>query len=117
MQVNGEAIYGSHPSCFGAEYGGETKTKDGYNRDQKTNTAKDWRCTTKPGKVYVHIFKWPGEKIVLPAVKGKVAKAYMLADREKALSVAQEAEKVTVTLPASAPDKIASVLCLEVEGG
>jgi alpha-L-fucosidase len=117
LKVNGEAIYGSHPSCFGQEFGTATKTKDGYGKEQPTSSGKDWRCTTKPGKIYVHIFKWPGEKIVLPPVKGKIGKAYMLADRDKALTVTQDEKGATVGLPEKAPDAICSVLCLEVEGG
>jgi len=38
-----------------------------------------------------------------------------LADREKALSFAQHGGNLTVNLPDTAPDPIASVLCLEVQ--
>jgi alpha-L-fucosidase len=117
MAVNGESIYGSHPSCFGVEFGSGAKAKDGYGNDTQTNTGKDWRCTTKPGKIYVHLFKWPAGKFDLPAVKGKVTRAYLLAERDKPLSVKQDAGKVELTLPATAPDKIASVVCLETQGG
>ena len=115
MGVNSEAIYGSGPSCFGEEFGKATKAKDGYGKEQPTSSGKDWRCTTKPGKVYIEIFKWPGQKFILADTKGKkVTKAYLLADREKALTIAQDGAKLTVDLPAAAPDPIASVLCLEV---
>jgi alpha-L-fucosidase len=117
LKVNGEAIYGCGPSCFGAEYGKPVDAKDGYGQNQKVSADRNWRCTTKPGKIYIEIFKWPGKQIDLPAVKGKVTKAYMLADRDRALDVSQDAAKVSIILPAAAPDPIASVLCLEVEGG
>ena len=38
-----------------------------------------------------------------------------MADRDKRLTVAQEADRVTVELPAETPDPIAAVLCLEHE--
>ncbi len=59
MKVNGEAIYGTGPTPFGAEAGSFSSTK----KDKKGNPAFEptwgWRCTTKPGKLYVIIFKWP----------------------------------------------------------
>jgi alpha-L-fucosidase len=116
MGVNGEAIYGAHPSCFGVEYGQATKTKDGYGNVRATNAARQWRCTTKPGKIYVHVFQWPGKTLTLPAVKGTITKAVMLADKDNALTVTQDKDKVTIALPAAAPDKICSVVCLDVTG-
>ena len=49
----------------------------------------------------------------MPSVKGKVTRAYLLADR-KELKVEQSTKGVTLSLPAEAPDKIASVICLEI---
>ncbi len=116
LKVNGEAIYGAGPSCFGEEFGQPVKGKDGYGHDQAMSSAKDWRCTTNEGKIYVHIFKWPSEKFTLPAVKGKIAKAYMLADAQHTpLTVSQDGGGTTIALPDKAPDAIASVLCLEVQ--
>jgi alpha-L-fucosidase len=75
----------------------------------------DWRCTTKPGKIYLHMLKWPGTSFTLNDVKGKVIKAYLLADPQRSpLKIAQDAAKVTLSLPANAPDPIASVICLEL---
>jgi len=99
LKVNGEAIYGCDPTPFGGELKG-----------------KEWRCTAKPGKLFIHLFKWPAKPFELAGVKGKVAKAYLLADsKREALSVSQEAGTVRVSLPEKAPDEIASALCLEVE--
>lgn len=47
-------------------------------------------------------------------VNGKVSRAYLLADREMALSVKQHGGHVEITRPSSAPDPLASVLCLEL---
>ena len=46
----------------------------------------------------------------------EVLHARLLADPARApLAITQDGDKLAVTLPAAAPDKIASVLCLEVE--
>jgi len=114
MKVNSEAIYGTSPSCFGEEFGKVTKAVDGYGKERPASSGKDWRCTTKAGKIYIHIFKWPGTTFTIADTKGhKITKAYMLANRETALAVSQDGDKLSVTLPAQAPDAIASVLCLE----
>jgi alpha-L-fucosidase len=114
MKVNGEAIYGTTATPFGSELGEAVKAKDGYGHDTTVSSANDWRCTTKPGKIYALIFKWPATgKFELPGLQSKVTKAYLLADR-KALTVSQTDAGVTLDLPANAPDKIASVICVEI---
>jgi hypothetical protein len=32
----------------------------------------EWRCTTKPGKLYIHLFTWPGAKFELTGVTARV---------------------------------------------
>ena len=59
LKVNGEAIYGAGRSPFGAEFGAYSKTKKDKNGKPVFEAARDWRCTTRPGKLYVHLFKWP----------------------------------------------------------
>jgi alpha-L-fucosidase len=111
MKVNGEAIYGTSASTFPAVVGVNAAVKQG-----KTQTDFGrWRTTTKPGKIYIEIFKWPDGKFDLAGVKSQVTRAYLLADPDKkALTISQDGEKISVTLPNKAPDPIASVLCLEL---
>jgi alpha-L-fucosidase len=114
LKVNGEAIYGAGPTPFGDELGAPDKTK----MDKKGNPVfaitTDWRCTTKPGKLYIHLFKWPDGPFAVSKVSGKVSKAYLLADAShKSLKVQQRGDRVTVTLPAQAPDRLDSVLVLQ----
>jgi alpha-L-fucosidase len=114
LKVNGEAIYGAGPTPFGDELGTPipgAKDKRGNQRyDEKT----DWRCTTKPGKLYISFFKWPSGAFELDKVQGKVKKAYLLADaRHASLKVQQKGDHISVALPATAPGKIASVMVLE----
>lgn len=114
MQVNGEAIHGAGPSCFGVEYGAATKQKDGYGHERDTSSGRDWRCTTKPGRIYLEIFNWPASgKMELPGLQSKVNRATLLANGEK-VQVEQTTGGVSINLPAEAPDKIASVVCLEI---
>ena len=76
--------------------------------------AKQWRCTTRPGRIYIHFFTWPAGQFNLEGVKGKVARAYLLADpKHNRLKFEQVDGKVTVSLPERAPGEFASVLCLE----
>ena len=40
----------------------------------------DWRCTTKPSKLYFTLFHWPGNGFRLPAFKNEIKRAYFLGD-------------------------------------
>ena len=114
LKVNGDAIYGSGPTLFGDEAGSYSDTE----KDKKTGkplfiTKWEWRCTTKPGKIFIELFKWPDGKFELDGVKDTVKKAYLLADPGTALDVTQKDGHISIALPKAAPDPIASVLCLE----
>jgi alpha-L-fucosidase len=97
MEVNGASIYGTRGSPFGALPWG--------------------RCTQKPGKLYLHVFDWPKGELVVPGLKNRVAKAYLLSDAsQNPLSVNAAANGVTIKLPVHAPDPIATVVVLEIDG-
>ena len=118
LKINGEAIYGTGPTPFGDELGKVTGTKvvekDGKKKEEVVEGDKGWRCTVKPGKLYIHFFQWPAA-FEIEGVKGKVTRAYLLADaNHAALKVSQTGGKLTVDLPATAPGEIASVLCIEL---
>lgn len=116
LKVNGEAIYGAGPTPFGAEVGHYSDTDKDKNGKPNFIATWGWRATTKPGKIYLMIFNWPADgEFVLPPLKSKVGKAYLLADpQHAALKVAPRNGVVVLSLPAAAPDKIASVVCLEL---
>jgi len=93
MRANGEAIYGTSTSPF-------------------RRLSFDGRCTVRGNKLYLHVFTWPRDgKLALPTAN-KVTKAYLLTAPDRPLSVAADG----VALPAAAPDAIASVVVVEVEG-
>jgi alpha-L-fucosidase len=114
MRVNSEAIYGTTTTPFGTEFGEAVKTKDGYGKDALVSSANDWRATSKPGKIYLIIFKWPADgKFETPAVAAKVTSARLLAGNET-VKFSQSDNGVSLSLPAKAPDAIASVVSLEI---
>ncbi len=116
LKVNGEAIYGAGPTPFGEELGRPDPTRQDKNGRPVFVVSTDWRCTTKPGKLYIHLFKWPTGSFNLTKVEGKVSKAYLLADpKHKSLKTQQRGSGVTVSLPEKAPGTIASVLVLETK--
>ena len=116
MRVNGEAIHGSGPTPFGAEAGKFSDTEKDKKGNPRFIPSWDWRATTRPGKIYLHVFNWPAGKFELPAVKGKITKAYLLADAEhRKLKFKQTNKGVSLALLEKAPDAIASVVCMEIK--
>ena len=116
MKVNGEAIYGTGPTPFGAEAGSLSQTEKDRSGKPVLKPAWVWRCTTKPGKLYLHLFQWPAGQLEVPGLKSEVSKAYRLADpSRKPLKVTSTDRGFIVALPENAPDPIASLVVLEIK--
>ncbi len=115
LKINGDSIYASGPTPFGAEAGQyDPKKKDKHGKPIWI-ASWDWRCTTKPGKLFIHLFKWPGHTFTLNGVTGSISRAYMLADSPQSdIPFKQNGNRVQVDLPPFAPDPIDSVLVLEL---
>jgi alpha-L-fucosidase len=113
LKVNGESVYGAGATPFGDELGAidPSKPPDKNGRPAFAAATK-WRCTTKPGKLYIHLFQWPGTSMELAKVNGKVAKAYFL-DGHKSVKVKQQGDAVTLSLPDKAPSELDTVVVLE----
>jgi len=95
MKVNGEAIYGTTASPF------STQLAFG-------------RATSKPGKVFVHVFEWPANgKLQIPALGKTVSNAYLLAGPKSHLKFAEDNTGLTIQLPGKSLDPIATVIVLE----
>ena len=73
------------------------------------------QCTQKPGKLYLHVFNWPRDGKLTVPVSNKVTRAYLMADPAKSLQVSG-GNGVTIHVPSSAPDPIASVVVVEIQG-
>ena len=97
MQVNGEAIYGTTASPFGAPLA--------------------WgRATSKPGMLYLHVFEWPANgELKVPAFGHTVKTATLLADRGAQVAIATAPDGITLRLPSAAPDPIATVVALQLQ--
>ncbi|QDV65986.1 Alpha-L-fucosidase [Crateriforma conspicua] len=78
------------------------------------------RCTMKTTgettHLFLHVFDWPDDlALTVPELKNTVREARLLADGRTIM--AENTDKgVSVSLPMEAPDDIASVIVLEVEG-
>jgi alpha-L-fucosidase len=81
LQANGEAIYGAGHSPFGEEFGDYAANLKDHAGKPPFLAANDWRCTTKPGRLYFTLFHVEREGVfVLPAFKNPIAAVYALAD-------------------------------------
>jgi len=117
LKVNGEAVYGAGRSPFTDEYGEYSS----HLRDRTNNpiflARTDWRCTTKPGKLYFTIFKTPRGGFDLPAFKTAIKKVYFLSDpKQSALPIETINSIRVVQLPRNPPDAMANVVVVEIDG-
>jgi alpha-L-fucosidase len=77
--------------------------------------------TSKPGRLYLHVFQWPSKELVIYGLQSKVQKAYLLSTHA-ALHISQKDDRqngyssLTLQLPAAAPDASDSVVALEIAG-
>lgn len=100
LKINKDAVYGTRPSPFQYEL--------------------PWGIiTTKPNKMYLHVFKW-GKDLTIFGLKSKVRKASMLANKKKlkftqANDLALDHYALTLQLPAKAPDPYDSVIELDLD--
>jgi alpha-L-fucosidase len=101
MAPNGESIYGTQASPLKATPWG--------------------RCTRKTladGKtrLFLHVFQWPqGGKLAVPGLANKPAGASLL-DGGKKLAIQEAKGGTIILLPRAMPDKIATVVALDIEG-
>jgi small GTP-binding protein len=79
-RVNGEAIYNTKPTLFGAEAGAFSPHRERQQGQPQVHPAWNWRSTTGPNKIYIEIFTWPTGSFHLDKLPRKVTSAYLLAD-------------------------------------
>lgn len=94
LKTNGEAIYGAGPCPF-------------YFPDIT------WRCTTKPGRLYLHLIRWPGRTFRFEGLESRVRRAWFLANG-RAVRFRQKDLELVFDLPAQAPDPYNTVIALEI---
>jgi alpha-L-fucosidase len=93
MKVNGESIYGTRASSL---------------------PVLSWgRCTMKGKTYYLHVFDWPADgKLIVPGLTGAVKRASLLAGGS-VLKTESGADGLVISVPATAPDAIATVIRVE----
>ncbi|MCC6345525.1 MAG: alpha-L-fucosidase [Bryobacterales bacterium] len=98
MAVNSEAIYGTTASPF-------------------ARLPFFGRATVKDNVLYLHVFQWPADRrLRAPGLKNLVQSARLLGARGGPLRTSREGNGVVVELPAGAPDEVASVVALTLDG-
>lgn len=96
MKVNSASIYGTSASPF---------------------VAPEWgRCTRKGTTLYLHVFNWPADGTLLVPVQNQVRSAKLLASPGAKIVANPTSQGVRLQLPSRAPDTIASVIALELDG-
>lgn len=100
MKINGEAIYETEASPF-------------YRLDFGKATIKN---SGKTSYLYLHVYDWPEyQQLMVPGLKNKVAKAYLL-DGRKDLQVENSENGLILSgLPDESPHKAVSVIVIQIE--
>jgi alpha-L-fucosidase len=97
MKVNGEAIHGTTASPF-------------------TQLPFDGRCTRKNSRLYLHVFKWPDNGSILVPADNRLKHAWLLGSPDQPLATRTTGNGIEITVPKDAPDPVASVIAIEIEG-
>jgi len=93
LKANGKAIYATRGGPF----------KPG-----------NWGVSTHKGTlVYVHVLKWPGQKLSLPALPMKVVNAKLINGNE--VSVTQTPKGIEISVPESGKDPVDTIIVLELD--
>ena len=96
LKRNGDSVYGTHRTRLGSLGWG-------------------W-ATASDSTLYLHVFEWPGESLVVEDFPDRAQSARLLADGQ-ALKFRQEGTTLTVTIPKEAPDKVDTVLAVKCRRG
>ena len=97
LERNGEAIYGTSASPFYSD--------------------PVWgRVTTKADQLYLLVKDWPKDTLDLYGLTNKVLHAHVLGQESEDLPVTQEKDRVSIQVPAVAPEETVSVISVTVDG-
>jgi alpha-L-fucosidase len=108
-KANGEAVFGTRNTPFSGD---------------KAFFPEWGTCTRKGGTLYLIVTRWPADnKIAVPLLQNKIKRISFLTDADrKALSYkksmdANGNDTLVIDVPKNAPDKVATVIAVECEGG
>jgi alpha-L-fucosidase len=74
---------------------------------------KEGRTTRKGDVVYVHVFEWPKDGVVVLPLKQSFKTATLLAKPDAEVKVEKDGENLRIKVPATAPDANATVIKLQ----
>jgi alpha-L-fucosidase len=96
MKINGESVYGTSASLF---------------------ENLPWgRSTTKPRKLYLHVFDWPKDgRLEVPGLLTRAESVYFLAEPKKQLATSYGEGSTFVSVPAEGIDPVATVIVMEFD--
>lgn len=116
LKKNGEAVYGAGKTPWGEELGEPSARGSKDLRGQPLQLLRrEWRVTTKPGKLYFTFFDEPRAPFELPAMKNKVKRTYRLEDGV-AVETKTDGPKTFLNIPRPIWDPTATVVVVEIEG-
>ncbi len=108
-KANGDAIFGTRRSPFTGDHA----------------FLPDWgEFTQKGGNLYLLVTHWPKDgKLSVPLVQNEIKKIYFVADAEKKplpytrSKDANGNDTIVINVPAASPQKVATAIAVECEGG
>jgi Alpha-L-fucosidase len=96
LKINDDAIYGTQASPF---------------------PYLSWgRATRKGQTIYLHVFDWPKDGKLIVPLGNKIIGARLLADAKTGLKIKVGKNNSVIQLPNYPPDKVASVVAIQIEG-
>jgi alpha-L-fucosidase len=120
LRMNGEAVYGTGRSPFGEEFGDYAANLKGADGKPVFLARNEWRCTTKPGKLYFILFHTPRDGFHLPEFKNAIKSVTHIDEtgRRVPLKVQTAADgKRRIPVPRMAVlDTMGAVLVVDIEG-
>ena len=120
LRLNGEAVYGAGRSPFGEEFGDYAATAKGLDGKPVFLARNEWRCTTRPGKLYFSVFHLGRDGFVLPAFKNAITSVTQIDEtgRRVPLTVQTTADGTRkINVPRMAVlDTMGAVLIVEFDG-
>jgi alpha-L-fucosidase len=125
MKVNSEAIYGTKASPFEKlAWGRCTQKKMGGGgavtgfRQHAAWPFEDLRTNSGAGqtRLYFFVYDWPANgQLVIPGLANQPVRAFLL-DGRAPLAFTATNNTVSIRVPSAAPDKMASVVALDIQG-
>lgn len=116
LRKNGEAVYGAGKTPFGEELGEPSARGTKDLRGQPLQLLRrEWRVTTKPGKLYFTFFEEPRTAFELPPMKNKVKRAYRLEDGVE-VPTKTDGAKTILNIQRPIWNPMATVVVVEIEG-